>query len=144
MKNALLIRLRETDQGTEGVLIFGQHRFYILELPWRDNATGLSRIPDGEYECRVHHSNKYGRVWHVTGVDGRSWILIHNGNFAGDTLKGWKTHSQGCLIIGDRFGVIGNQRAVLSSRVARNRFQSITADLQSFKLTVQNVIQEAA
>ena len=134
--NATLVRLRESDHGTEGIFILGAKNWRIMELPWRDNKTGLSCIPTGTYNCVVHHSRKYGRVWHVTGVDGRTWILIHNGNYAGDKLKGWKTHSMGCLIIGKKFGIIGKQRAVLASRVARREFQAATRGLKTFQLTI--------
>jgi hypothetical protein len=37
-------------------------------------------------------------------------------------LKGWKTHVQGCIALGERRGVIAGQKAVLRSRPSVRRF----------------------
>ena len=60
---------------------FVQISFDSLELPWEDNENNISCIPEGEYEVVTRYSQKYGKHYHVTDVEGRSWILIHAGNF---------------------------------------------------------------
>jgi len=48
-KRATLIRLRRSDCGSEGVLIFQNFHCYSLELPWKDNQQNISCIPAGKY-----------------------------------------------------------------------------------------------
>jgi hypothetical protein len=52
-----------------------------LELPWRNNAQRISCIPTGTYRVIRRTSKKYGRHFHILGVDSRSYILIHHANF---------------------------------------------------------------
>ena len=72
--------------------------FYTLELPWRDNARGVSSIPDGWYEIERRVSSLTtvqrhgGWTWEVKNVPGRSGILFHAGNTTRDT--------RGCILIG--------------------------------------------
>jgi len=42
-----LVRLRKSDQGTEGLLIYSRFNCYSLELPWRDNRPNVSCILAG-------------------------------------------------------------------------------------------------
>ena len=84
MRQAVLIRIEHTDQGTWGVLAFGQHHCRSLELPWRDNRRQVSCIPPGIYRCGMVGSPRFGRVYQVHDVPGRSAILIHAANLAGD------------------------------------------------------------
>ena len=65
---------------------------YILELPDRNNQIGISRIDEGEYECVKRFSEKYNDHFHLLDVPGRTWILIHVGNYNTDT--------RGCLLPG--------------------------------------------
>jgi hypothetical protein len=109
---------------------------YIAEPPWRDNRRGVSCIPAGEYVVRPRQSPRYGLVFHVKNVEGRSWILHHSGNYAGDTEKGLKSHTMGCLLHGKAIGWLGEQLAVLNSRMAIREFQ-LKTDMQDFKMTVQ-------
>lgn len=135
MENVKLIRMQRSDHGTFGIVIFhGQHLF-TGELPWRDNKPNYSCIPAGVYVVQVRHSPKYGKVYHVTGVDGRSYILFHQGNYCGDRLLGFKTNVQGCILLGRKRGRLGGQRAVLSSRPARRRFET-EMGMKPFKLEV--------
>lgn len=131
----ILERQSTSDQGTFGRLHgTGNTALWVAELPWRDNAKGRSCIPAGAY--RVEHlsrsaSGKYHDVYHVTEVEGRTGILIHSGNFAGDRMQGWRTHSWGCLLPGLRAGELNNgygrdQQAVLASRAALSRLHETT------------------
>ena len=105
MEIVTIYRIGTDDQGTQCVVI-GPRGWACLamELPWRDNRSNRSCISAGEYLCKIHRSRKFGIVFHITGVDGRTWILIHAGNLAGDVERGWKTHSYGCILLAKRFG----------------------------------------
>ena len=135
MKEVYLFRTVTSDQGTEGVLATDGFFSKTLELPWRENKRSISCIPSGEYIVRIRQSPKYGSVYWVTDVPNRTWILIHAGNFAGDTKKGFKTHVNGCILLGNKHGFLGNQRAVLSSRITVRKFRNVMRD-KTFKLTV--------
>jgi hypothetical protein len=72
-----------------------------LELPWRDNERNVSCIPEGVYAVVPRHSPKYGNHLHVTGVDGRSLILIHWGNYAASANPRTGTPDiRGCILVG--------------------------------------------
>jgi len=66
-----------------------------LELPDKSNQRDISRIPAGEYVCELRWSKKYGYHFHIKDVDGRSWILIHFGNYFTDI--------RGCILLGNDF-----------------------------------------
>lgn len=131
-----LMRLRSDDQGTLGSLL-APNGFTCLcmELPDRDNRQNISRIPAGEYRCTWHHSPRFGWVYWVRNVPGRSAVLIHPGNLAGDVAKGFKTHSHGCLLLGKYVGKLGRQRAVLVSRPTLREFSS-AMDKRDFTLKI--------
>ena len=122
--NAFIYREKESDQGTEGFLSIPGIGFscFTLELPWRENRTNMSRVPNGTYKAKIVQSRRFGRVYLVLEVPNRSAILTHAGNFAGDSTKGYKTHSHGCILLGKARGKIGGQVAVLSSRLAMYDF----------------------
>lgn len=129
---AVLTRGPSTDEGTFGALAFGEQVVNTVELPWRDNMRQISCIPPGTYECAIVQSPRFGRVYEVKNVPGRSHVLIHPANFAGDALLGWTTELQGCIAPGERRGRIKNpsgkmQRAVLVSRPAVTKLMSWAA-----------------
>lgn len=136
MKTVSIIRINTSDHGTVGMLLVDDQFFaYTMEPPWRDNASNLSCIAPGTYLCVWHYSPRYGWVYLVTGVDGRSYILIHPGNYGGDITKGLKTHTNGCVLLGTRRGRLSGQRAVLASRMAVRRFFSFM-NRETFQLNV--------
>lgn len=127
----LLVTLRREpgdDHGTPGVLVALGQGWNTLELPWRQNRRKLSCIPAGRYRCVWVRSPRFGWVYHVTSVPDRTAILIHGGNLAGDVLKGLKTHVQGCILLGERRGRLGGQRAVLVSQAALRRFHGVMGE----------------
>ena len=118
-----LRRMPSTDEGTFGRLTFGAHSLMTAELPWRDNLVQRSCIPPGVYQCHMVRSPKFGRVYHVRDVPGRSAILLHSANLAGNVDLGWQAQLWGCIApcrklgrLRNRFGVM--QRAGLVSRSA--------------------------
>jgi len=137
MNTVYLCRGTSTEQGTLSTIICPDNDFTCkaIELPWKDNIISYSCIPTGEYIVKRRWSKKYNYHYHITDVKGRSWILCHSGNFAGDTSKGWKTHSEGCILLGLYFGIITGQNAVLNSRTAIRRFEE-AMNYETFKLII--------
>jgi len=105
-------------------------------LPWRGNRRQISCIPPGTYNVEIRLSNKYGRIYWIRNVPNRSYILIHSGNFAGDTSKGYKTHVMGCILLGKKSGYLGGQVAVLNSRITVRAFMEYM-DYEPFELRIQ-------
>jgi len=75
-----------------------------LELPWLDNESYVSCIPEGIYTGVLHNSPKFGLCIWIKDVPSRSEILIHVGNFNRDTL--------GCVIIGQNLMHIDDDRSM--------------------------------
>lgn len=119
----MIERLPGSDDGTPGDLyIDGRWFCHTLELPWRDNAPRVSCIPPGSYRIAVKNSPRFGRVYRLSDVPGRSEILIHSGNWAGDVALGYRSHVQGCILLGNRRGMLDGQTAVLVSKPAVTAF----------------------
>lgn len=140
MIRATLKRGPSTDQGTFGVLTFGNDVVHSLELPWRDNMRQKSCIPVGQYVCALVKSPRFGSVYGIQNVPGRSHVLIHSANLAGDVDKGWTTQLHGCISLHMRSGVMRNkagvmQQAGLVSKPAVSRLME-WADGQPFELEI--------
>lgn len=78
---------------TLGRLKYGSFQCFTLELPWQDNQTSISCIPDGVYGASRYDSPKHGAVLLLESVPGRSWIEIHAGNYT--------RQIEGCILVGD-------------------------------------------
>jgi len=136
-----LLRLRRSDHGSKGILIFRNFHCYSLELPWKDNQRNISCIPAGMYKVNIRISPKYGRIYWILEVPDRSYILIHSGNWAGDVSKGLKTHTNGCILLGKYTGILQGQQAVLCSRPTITKFMNLLQG-QSFTLNILDTIAE--
>jgi len=136
----LLLRTVSSAQGTFGFFCHPDLLLRTCELPWHDNEPNFSCIPEGLYVVKPYHSRKFGDVWHVTGVDGRTWILTHSGNVAGDVKQGWHTHSEGCILLGKYMGFLTyngrRQRAVMVSKPALRALHNL--GLEQYLLEVKN------
>ncbi|MCG8635430.1 MAG: DUF5675 family protein [Desulfobacterales bacterium] len=139
-----LTRLCRSDQGTEGRLSIPALNFSCpcLELPWRDNKPNISCIPPGTYPLAWRESRRW-KAFHIQNVPGRSFILIHSGNFAGDVAMGWKTHVHGCVLLGTKFGRLKGQRAILVSRPMVRRFNTVLRGRKA-RITIKEQWREAA
>lgn len=121
MRRAVLTRGESTDEGTFGRLVLeGGPALRTTELPWRANATGRSCVPPGRYRCELVNSPRFGKVYEVRDVPGRTNILLHAANFGGDRDKGWHSQLLGCIAPALDVGVLTNplghvQRAGLQS-----------------------------
>ena len=130
-----LKRISYSDQGIWGVFIAPNFDCCTIELPDRNNERGYSCIPRGLYRVVPRYSKKFGDIYHVKNVEGRTFIYIHSGNYAGDTKKGFKTHSLGCILPGLNYGTMENQRVVFNSRFALADLKEVL-DYQLFSLEV--------
>lgn len=131
-----LYRLKRSDQGTMGMLVAPEgFKCYTLELPWNNNERNVSCIPEGVYPVGIRLSPKYGQIYHVKEVPGRTFILIHSGNWAGDTRKGYKSHVNGCILLGKQRGTLQGQVAVLNSRITVKNFMAHMG-LKPFRLEI--------
>ena len=75
--------------GTNGKLeCAGRLICHTIELPWKQNETRVSCIPEGEYFIAKRYSRKFH--WHleVLDVKNRSFILFHPANNALQEFKG--------------------------------------------------------
>lgn len=102
---------------------------HTLELPWRDNKFQVSCIPLGDYWVEKRWSQKFKHHFIVKDVEGRTYILIHSGNFYEDTL--------GCVLVGDGLTDIDGDglRDVTNSRETLDELLSFMPD--KFKLTIK-------
>ena len=100
MEKLLITRTHENSKQTIGqMLVFEGEKVLFgcntLELPYLDNQRNISCIPVGVYRCRKRVSPKFGLCFIVEDVPGRSYILIHRGNFYSDI--------RGCILVGKGF-----------------------------------------
>jgi len=75
--------------GTNGKILYqGRTMMYSIELPWKNNQTGVSCIPEGRYELIKRFNDHFKRHLEVLNVPQRDYILIHPANDALLELKG--------------------------------------------------------
>lgn len=99
IENGLILqRLVYTDKSTIGELYFqGDRICYTLEPTSRRAGKGPFSIPSGSYGLRMEYSPKFKYFTpHLLEVPGRSYIMIHPGNFPEDT--------EGCILVGKSKG----------------------------------------
>jgi len=93
--------------------------FSIEDASRTTKIKGETCIPLGVYPLSTrfspHFSKAYNHdmIW-VQNVPGFEFILIHWGNTISDT--------EGCLIIGDKIGIVNQKDAVLNSRATYLKF----------------------
>lgn len=95
-KTVYLKRKEFNKKETLGEMFFEDKKIAVtLEPPRKDNKPRMSCIPTGNYRVVRRYSNKYGNHFHITGVKGRSYVLIHKLNYYYNTL--------GCVGVGKTF-----------------------------------------
>lgn len=124
--------LRKIDDGieTQGVLNFNNFSCQTLELPWKNNASNISCVPLGTYNCiwsYIHSLSEYH--YQLQGVKDRTGVFIHEGNY--------NTDVQGCILLGNSYGDINNdgETDILNSRTTLAKFEALMKQ-QSFTLKV--------
>lgn len=129
MKHFFLNRQPSAPDGTFGYIADEGNTVYCdtCELPWLNNEPDKSCIPIGDYNVVRHNSAAHPNVWELQNVDGRTGILIHNGNTEKDSL--------GCIIVGNGYGTLYGLPAVLNSNITLKKLQAEWPD--NFLLTVK-------
>jgi len=99
------------------------NKFYLLELPWKNNEKNISCIPKGIYivERDFYHKGGYEAFEYRDVID-RSEIKIHIGNYTKDIL--------GCQAIGTHYSV--TEKMVYRSRIAHLRFMQYMQAINKF------------
>jgi hypothetical protein len=128
MLKALLIRKPSTEGGTLGEFYimdsdYKYRKFYTLEPPWKENQTDISCILAGDYICTPGISSSGNPMFKVWGVDKRTGIRIHIGNFPHET--------KGCILL----GLTKGQESVILSRKALQKLTEIVGQ-RGFVLTI--------
>lgn len=117
--------------GTFGVLVLNGSPFCLtLEPAWKMNEKNFSCIPEGQYIACRYNSSKYGNVWMLDNVPGRSFIEIHAGNIIKDT--------NGCILLGMKYGMLDGWPAVLESKVALKAFNHVLEPCIMLHITIKN------
>ena len=131
---AYLNRVNESDKQTLGYLTLydGLEKVFecvTLELPWVANMKNVSCIPKGVYKVVPRCSPKYKNHFILEDVPNRSTILIHQGNFY--------TNTEGCILVGSRFGQINNDSLldITASRRTLSKLLAVTEE-RGFELTI--------
>ncbi|MDF5594949.1 DUF5675 family protein [Vibrio parahaemolyticus] len=97
----------------------GNAMLRTVERPWKNNQASISCVPEGEYDLIPHNSPKFGDCYAleaktlgvtVYGPSQRTHILIHAANKPSEL--------EGCIAPGMDFGVVGNEWAVMDSKIA--------------------------
>lgn len=130
--NHTLKRVAGTTADTFGVLLRDDTNVPVclsLELPDKANAHDVSCIPASAYRCVWTITPKHpDGVYQLQNVPHRSGIEIHVANKASQLL--------GCLALGQQFGQLDQDEAVLSSAVAYAAFLSLHPTREPFTLTI--------
>ena len=133
-----MVRVSVQPEGAFGVLLrdgipFGPvscERTYPL-ADSTPRGPQFVKIPPGRYRCvkTRYHKGKYD-TFEVTGVTGHSRLLFHLGNSELD--------SEGCILLGQRFGMDRGTPKVLQSGLAFGEFMSSMGYRAAFDLEVRN------
>jgi hypothetical protein len=143
---ATVLRNADTEFGCFGYLRLddaaGQRLglWCTAEDDWLNNKPGVSCIPPGRYLCRRTIFQKHNLpTFEITGVPGRSLILLHPGNTEEDV--------EGCVLLGRRFGSLTvvdednrphlvNKWAVVESKAAFTEFMKALEGVDEFPIDV--------
>lgn len=129
METVVLYRCWHSSNGTFGVMKYkGRPLCVTLELQWYRNIKNISCIPEGEYSCVPHTSQKYKNVWRLENVPERSGILIHAGNTSVDTT--------GCILVGHGFAEFKGIPGVSASQDTLDRLRRTLP--KSFQLHIRD------
>jgi Family of unknown function (DUF5675) len=123
-----LQRISQSEEGTFGQFLDpAGNQLCVTCEPSPDSDHPC--VPSGIYQCIPHNGTEWKNVWEITGVPGRTAILIHAGNDDADTA--------GCVCVGTSFGWIGTSQAVMESLNALNKLRSCLPN--NFILSIMDV-----
>lgn len=107
-----------------------------IERFYDDNKVGVSSIPLGKYLCRRRKASGgitagHGEAFEVCHVRGRADILFHVANLVSEL--------RGCIGLGQIFGRIGSEDAVMFSTNAFYDFMNKLEGVEEFELVIRNM-----
>lgn len=118
------------------IYVDGEFFCFGLEDPIREKKIhSETAIPDGEYIVSTRWSPKFsGKFNHemlwIKNVPNFEYILIHWGNTTEDTA--------GCLLLGNRLGIVKNRIAVLNSiPTYQNLYRMVINEAKSGNLKIE-------
>ncbi|MEI2749797.1 MAG: DUF5675 family protein [Ferruginibacter sp.] len=119
-----LIRTYYPDGVNGELMIDGVKVCNTIELPWKENQSRVSCIPEGKYELTKRYSQRF--KWHLlmNNVVNRSYILIHAFN---DAVK----ESKGC--IAPVFVLTGNGKGIRSRAALQLLLSIVYPELEKGK-----------
>lgn len=132
----IILRRYYTPFGIWGDLEIEGKSFSTAELPWRGNKQNESAIPEGEYVLKLRDSPVVKRTsgvdegWEITDVPGRSYIMLHVGN--------WPLRdSAGCPLIGREKKIVDNAVFVSNSQDAFDEFMEIADQKMEWDISIR-------
>lgn len=134
----LIERTEYNKNYTLGKLTFDDFECVTIERPWANNQPFFSCVPVGKYDLCKFNSLKFGKVYALNGngiciSEGvnctRYAILIHPANLSSEL--------QGCIALGDQFGIINGQKAVLNSKKTVSRFYDLIKAMDNIPLEIK-------
>lgn len=143
MPNVILERFSYAPDGTFGRLkLPNGKRFFTVERPWLGNKPFESCIPDGIYTLERRRSEvvertsdgNYVEGWEVTHVPGRTFIMIHPGN--------WPENFEGCIGVGLDYRVMDGRNGVTHSRSAFAQVMGALDGRASWHLDIRPFLME--
>ncbi len=113
------------DNSTIGRLLINQKEMgRTLELPWRNNETNISRIPQGIYDATIRQDGK--RKWRIQlkKVPNRQYVQIHIGNY--------QRQIKGCILIGKEVMPNPNNKAECMVTYSQSTLDAISEEMERF------------
>jgi hypothetical protein len=129
--NLILQRKDFREDGIFGFLLDKNYKYLFTTLEHSYDL--LPKLPSGVYKCkrgmhRLHDLVEF-ETFEVLDVPGHTGILVHVGNYNGD--------SEGCILIGSGFGSTGKGgKMITASKQAFNAFMKLQENCDEFTLTV--------
>ncbi|MGR5150171.1 DUF5675 family protein [Photobacterium alginatilyticum] len=141
-KSKLIInvkRIKQLGETTLGKLtIEGKSKsWFVLEPSGPDSIAEGSdkRIKSGTYTVMPYSSPKYPNVYELQNVPGRSYILIHSGNYHKDTL--------GCLMPGKTWGCVSEKHYYVgNSKAALKEISAEISQYQYIQIRITNQLEK--
>ena len=97
-----------TNSITGELYVKGAFVAHTLELPWNNNKSYISSIPDGKYSANLRYDKPDGWRIELKNVVGRTGVQIHLGNYPADI--------EGCVLVGKK--VVNKENRLEQSKKA--------------------------
>jgi len=143
MHRIVLERFSYAPDGTFGRLILPTGKtFFTVERPWLGNKARESCVPDGVYLMEKRRSpvvertsgGDYVEGWEVTDVPGRTYIMLHPGN--------WPHNFEGCIGVGMEYRVLDGRNGVTQSRLAFAQVMAALDGPQQWEIEIRPFLME--